>query len=122
MFVRGDSRMKQFLFSAIAMALLTCTATAAEPRSLETAKEVKPGPVELQTGIPDDDFVIPRGMPARRPLHIRLIDFVECPIKPIVEYLDSPNSGLRRLLDGSEDLQRARDHFRRFRMASSQMF
>jgi hypothetical protein len=112
--------MNQFLYSAMAVALLTCPTTATEPESVGVLKPIKPEPVERPAG--DVEFVIPRQMPPRRPIHLRLIDFAECPIRPIVQYLDSPNTSLRRLLDESEDMQRARDHFRRFRLASSQPF
>src|SRR5262245_65520635 len=114
--------MKRFVLAVIAIALPACSALASEPKSDEVAKAVKrdwiarPISAGEEVVFPPPQFL---PMPPKRPLHVRLIEFVECPIKPIVEYVRSPNSQLRRLLNESEDLRKAREQFQRFWISST---
>jgi hypothetical protein len=109
--------MKRFILPLIAISLLACPVLASDLTSARVVKQVKLIQFERQTGVQENEIAIqaiPQPMPAHRPLHVRLYEFLDHPIKPIMEYLDSPNSGLRRLLNESDDLRRARDEFRRF--------
>jgi hypothetical protein len=45
-----------------------------------------------------------------------VLEFIVCPFKPIVEYFESPNLRMRRLLNESEDLRQARVQFQQFWM------
>jgi hypothetical protein len=114
--------MKRFVLPLIAIALAACPAFASEPKSAQAVKLVKYVQFERQTGVREDEIFIPppaQPMPPHRPLHIRVMEFVECPIKPIVEYVQSPNSSLRRLINESEDLRKAREQFQRFWISST---
>ena len=115
--------MKRFVVPVVTMAVLACPAVASEPRSAREATQVKHVPIERPAAMAEDFLVIPpqipREMPRHRPLHVRLMEFVECPIKPIVEYVQLPNSRLRRLINESEDLRKAREQFQRFWISST---
>jgi len=114
--------MKRFVLPFIAIALSACPVLASELTSARVAKQAKYAQFERQIGVQEEVVaiqLIPQPMPPHRPLHVRLAEIVECPIKPIVEYLNSPNSELRRLLNESEDLRKAREEFRRFWTSSA---
>jgi hypothetical protein len=117
--------MKRFVLPLIAIALSACPAFASELSSARVAKLAKHVQFEPQTGVQENEIAIqaiPQPMPPHRPLHVRLAEIVECPIKPLVEYLGSPNSQLRRLFSESEDLRRAREQFQRFWTINSRAF
>jgi hypothetical protein len=117
--------MKRFVLPLTAITLLACPVLASELSSARDAKQVKQVPFEPQTGVQEEVVaiqVIPQPMPPHRPLHVRLAEIAECPIKSIVEYLSSPNSQLRRLFSESEDLRRAREQFQRFWTSNSRAF
>jgi hypothetical protein len=114
--------MKRFVLPLIAIALSVCPVLASELSSAQAAKQVKQVPFPRQTGVQEDEIAIqaiPQPMPAHRPLHVLLYEFLDRPIKPIMEYLDSPNSGLRRLLNESDNLRKAREHLQRFWTSSA---
>jgi hypothetical protein len=112
---------KRFVLPVFAIGLLAWPALASDLRSARAAKPFTYIQFERQTGVQEDEILIPppQPMPPRRPLHLRLVEFVECPVKPLVEYLQSPNSELRRLLDESENLRKVRDAFRQVRVSST---
>jgi len=117
--------MKRFVLPLIAIALLACPVLASDLTSAWVAKQAKYVQFERQTGVQEEVVaiqLIPQPMPPHRPLHVRLAEIVECPIKPLVEYLGSPNSQLRRALSDSEDLRRAREQFQRFWTSNSRAF
>jgi hypothetical protein len=113
--------MKRLVLLLIVIALAACPAFASEPNSAGAVKLVKYVQFERQTLVREVEIFPPpaQPMPPHRPLRVRLMEFVECPIKPIVEYVQSPNSRLRRLINESEDLRKAREQFQRFWISST---
>jgi hypothetical protein len=118
--------MKRFVLPLIAIALLACPVLASDLSSARVAKLVKHAPIVRQTGVLEDEIIIPaqipREMPAHRPLNVRLTEFLERPIKPFVECFESLSLRLRRLIDESEELRMVRDQFHRFWAKSSPAF
>jgi hypothetical protein len=111
--------MHRFALSAIAMALLAFSATASEPRSARTAKQVVHRPTQSAFSGNIIGLQAPKlGPIPPRPLHERLLEFVVCPMKPIVEYFEPANRRMRRLLNECEDIGQVREQFQGFWMNS----
>jgi hypothetical protein len=113
---------KRSVLPVIAIGLLAQPALASEPRTARMTKEVPH--CALQDSFSGNIIGLqlpspPQPMPPHRPLTVRIVEVIECPIKPLVEYLQSPNSELRRLFDESENLRKVRDTFRLVRVSST---
>jgi hypothetical protein len=108
--------MNRFLVTTVEIAILTCPTFASDPGTARIAKQAihQRAPSSFSGNL--IGLQLPKLRIAPRPLHERLIEFVVCPIKPIVEYFDSPNSRMMRLLTESEDLRQAREEMHRFWM------
>ena len=101
--------MNRYPVITVAIAILTCPTFASDPGTARIAKQAihQRAPRSFSGNLIDVQVAAPP-----RPLYERLIEAVVCPIKPIVQYFDSPNSRMIRLLEESEDLPQARTDLR----------
>jgi len=108
--------MNRFLVTTLAIAILTCPTFASDPGTARIAKQAfhQRAPSSFSGNL--IGLQAPKLSVPPRPLHERLIEFVVCPIKPIVQYFDSPSLRMTWLLEESEDLRQARQEMYRFWM------